>query len=391
MRAFVLHDELNNNYFNVNVIDTPGLNEARIDDMESRPDEEIIKLARHCISNQITYLNVVIYVAVAGKAHQLDIEAFKNIKNFLGNEFSRNSLMVLSHCDEITEKKFQQIVADMNKYEKTKEMIEYCKLGVLPYGTMSADKLDVLDDDEETPEQVQENKCIVIEKTLKRIAKMRLNLFNKMIETADMPNYISQLNGCIQYIETEKKKALDTALGEKQDEWDKELKEEINKFSEEYNSIQNKVEKRYENEFKKALDFQYNQYQKELKKQIDEEKKEYEKQLDNERRQQREEYRKNLLILIKDEHERQEKERLYAEQQARQAEERGRIQQQEMEKQRQERERIFREQLEKETEERVQRLATERRNEMLHELAQREQRIREEAERKKKEKSCIVM
>ena len=161
----------------------------------------------------------------------------------------------------------------MNKYEKTKEMIEYCKLGVLPYGTMSADKLDVLDDDEETPEQVQEKKCIVIEKTSKRIAKMRLNLFNKMIETADMPNYISQLNGCIQYIETEKKKALDTALGEKQDEWDKELKEEINKFSEEYNSIQNKVEKRYENEFKKALDFQYNQYQKELKKQIDEEKK----------------------------------------------------------------------------------------------------------------------
>ena len=110
MRAFVLHDELNNNYFNVNVIDTPGLNEARIDDMESRPDEEIIKLARHCISNQITYLNVVIYVAVAGKAHQLDTEAFKNIKNFLGNEFSRNSLMVLSHCEEITEKNFQQIV-----------------------------------------------------------------------------------------------------------------------------------------------------------------------------------------------------------------------------------------------------------------------------------------
>ena len=126
----------------------------------------------------------------------------------------------------------------MNKYEKTKEMIEYSKLGVLPCGTMSADKLDVLpyrtmsadkldviDDDEETPEQVEENKSVAIKKMLKRTAKMRRNLFTKVIETVNMPNHISQLEGCIQYIETEKKKNNRYSLGRKKRRMEQRIRE----------------------------------------------------------------------------------------------------------------------------------------------------------------------
>ena len=390
VQAFILNDEHTNNAYTINVIDTPGLREKRIDNLQSRGDEEIIRLARHCISNQITYLNIVIYVTVAKRTHELDAEAFESINKFLGDDFDTSSLLVLSHCEEIPPQRFEQIIDDMETFPETKKIIEYCKLGVLPYGTMNADQLLLADDDddeEETPEEKEENKRKKIHKTIKRIEKMRQDLFQVIIKTADKPRAISQLQGQLQYIKEQQEKAIETALGAEKENFNKVLEEKKKQFEEQLTALQTELEKRYQAESVKDRELQNKKFQEEMKKQIDEQKKEYEKKMQDDQRKHREEFEKQLTALS--EEQRREKARVYAEQQAKQARERERQMEIELEQKRRERERLYYEQQQREIEERNKRLAAEREAERLRLSAEYENKLRAQSE--KNDSSCCVM
>ena len=234
IQAFILSDEHTNIQYTINVIDTPGLREKRIDDLQSRGDEEIIRLAGQCIKSQITYLNIVIYVTVAKRTHELDAEAFKCIRDYLGKEFESSSLLVLSHCEEVPKKRFEQIVNDMKTFPETNEIINYCKLGVLPYGTMNADLLNLCEDeDDDSPEQKEKTLRKVTERVqdaIKRIEKMRQDLFRAIIKTADKPRSISQLEGLMKIIKEKEEETLNAALNAAKVEWNKEKKEDIEKM-----------------------------------------------------------------------------------------------------------------------------------------------------------------
>ena len=288
VQSFVLHDENNNTHFNINVIDPPGLCEVRIGDMASRGDEDIMKLVWQCISTQVTCLNIVIYVSVARRTHELDIEAFQCVKNFLGSDFSESSLLVLSRSEEISVRRFQQILDDMKAFSETRELIEYCRLGVLPYGAVSAEKLQMFEDsdDEEDVLISEERKRLFVQRTLKRTEEMRHDLILKIIETANKPVSISLLEGYIHYVKMQEpnaiKKALDWSIGNK--EWDRR---------------------------------QYNKYIEELKKHTNELEDACEKKIEIERRS-----RSAECAILADELQKIRKALLYAEQQAREVKER---------------------------------------------------------------------
>ena len=226
--AFVLNDDRNNISYTINVIDTPGLTEKRIDNLKSREDEELIRIIKYYISNKITYLNIVIYVTVAKRTHELDAEAFQHIRTFLGDEFESNSLLVISHCEEIPKKRFEQILKDMKTFPETNIMINYCKLGVLPYGTMNADFLSLADEDNNNiPTEKEKTLRKITERvhdTYKRIEKMRQNLFLAIISTANRPRLISQL-GRNYYIKEQERMVIISAFDVAKKVWDNELKE----------------------------------------------------------------------------------------------------------------------------------------------------------------------
>ena len=280
IQAFILNDEHNNISYTINIIDTPGLREKRIDDLQSRGDEEIIRLAGQCISNQITYLNIVIYVTVAKRTHELDAEAFKCIRDYLGKEFESSSLLVLSHCEEVPKQRFEQIVNDMKTFPETNEIINYCKLGVLPYGTMSADQLTLAEEDNDGT--VEENEKALrekVHKTIKRIEKMRQDLFLAIIKTADKPRSISQLEGLMKIVKEQEKKLVDTALSAASEKWNKEKQEEIEQIREQNATAQEEEKKRYAAELTEQIELQNKKFQDEMRAKQEEERKCYNAEL----------------------------------------------------------------------------------------------------------------
>jgi hypothetical protein len=69
-------------YYNVNIIDTPGLREKRFNYEEGRSDSELLKLVARCIEDNITFINVVCFVSIMGKTHELDVEVFEYVQEF---------------------------------------------------------------------------------------------------------------------------------------------------------------------------------------------------------------------------------------------------------------------------------------------------------------------
>ena len=223
MKTFIVNDDHNNTSYTINVIDTPGLTEKRIDDLSSRSDEEIVRIIKHYILKQITHLNIIIYVTVAKRTHELDTEAFQCIKVFLGDEFESNSLLVISHCEEIPKKRIEQIIDDMKTFPETNAMINYCKLGVLPYGTINADHLSLADEDtDDSPEEKETKIRKKVHNTVKRIEKMRQDLLLAIIKTAYQPRVVSQL-GRNYYIKEQERKEIKSAFDVAKKIWDNEL------------------------------------------------------------------------------------------------------------------------------------------------------------------------
>ena len=282
IQAFILNDEHTNTQYTINIIDTPGLREKRIDDLQSRSDDALVTLAQNFISKQVTYLNIVIYVTVAKRTNELDAEAFKCIREYLGKEFESNSLLVLSHCEEIPKTRFEQIVDDMKKFPETNEVLNYCKLGVLPYGTMNADYLAIgdEDDDDESPEVREKNiqrNTERVRDTLKRTEKMRHDLFLAIIKSANRPRSISQLEGLMKTVKEKEKKTLDATLNAAKEIWNKEKHDEIKKIKEQHAKEQEE-KTRHVAKLSQQIELQTKNFLEEMKAK-DEEKKRYETEL----------------------------------------------------------------------------------------------------------------
>ena len=134
-------DDRTNETFVLNVIDTPGLREKRLNHDESREDEEILKLAVLFIKKNITYLNVVCFVSKIGLTHDSDIEVFSALIKFLGIKYSSNSLLILTNCDQKDDETISLYIRDLQNHEPTKEILKYCQLGISCFGTIDYDEI----------------------------------------------------------------------------------------------------------------------------------------------------------------------------------------------------------------------------------------------------------
>lgn len=159
----------------LNIIDTPGLQEVRKSGEENRRDQELLALAANFIKEQITNLNVVCFVTAAGTTHLQDIKVFEEIQKFLGPEFSDITMMILTHCDEYGEDTLKQFEVDIREHETSKPIAEFCKLGIFRYGSIDRSKMtSLLDLDKDTMTQILTQK-------LKHIEGIRNTLLDKFV------------------------------------------------------------------------------------------------------------------------------------------------------------------------------------------------------------------
>jgi predicted GTPase len=197
--------------YQLNIIDTPGLSEVQKDGKEvMRSDEELMKLIINCAKLEVTGFNIICFVAKAGDAQLNDIKVFKTIKGYLNEEFSKISLMILSHADQCTEEAIKNFEYELTNHSQSQEIAKYCKLGFAPIGA-----LDYLEFEAIKRQTVKEG---LLEDKTERIIKMRDNLIKIFIEQAGQEKMLicDKLNSAVQTAEAAKSKAIENAIKEQQ-------------------------------------------------------------------------------------------------------------------------------------------------------------------------------
>jgi GTPase Era involved in 16S rRNA processing len=222
--SLLLHDNEKNMSFQLNIIDTPGLQEVHEND-ESRTDAELLKLAAVCVEKHITSLNVVCFVSRAGETHRNDVVLFDTVQKFLGDKFADISMMVLTHCDEFSDKRLKEFERNIHDHEISKPISQYCKLGIAQYGAINYTTL------EQFPEKdVQQ---AVVRSKLTRIGKMRKQFIDKIISCADRGLPINELQAIYEDRERVNKERIDE-LKVEYEERERVNKERIDKLKAEY-------------------------------------------------------------------------------------------------------------------------------------------------------------
>lgn len=188
-KSITVRNVRDNQYYSLNIIDTPGLKEVRIDEAE-RSDAELLNLFERFLELGIGEINVICFVSRAGETHLHDIDVFNKIMRFLGEDFNQISMMVLTHCDSFESQKLDEFENSIKTHIKTKETFEYCKLGIKRFGAVSEQKLD---------------EAYLIAKT----ETMRDDLIEAWIQTNGSTKQIVDIKDICQAIEDEIQQASD--------------------------------------------------------------------------------------------------------------------------------------------------------------------------------------
>ena len=183
-RHLIVWNEENKDYFQLNVIDSPGLDEARQQEEIYRHNDELLNLIARCIEENIVALNVICFVSKADSMHHNDIKVFHEIEQFLGPEFSEITMMVLTHCDEYPLEDTTKFKDDIREHELNKPITSYCKLGIFTMGAVDRLKTAAL------------NKELInnfVEGKLEHIENMRNEFLKAVFETHKTKKFVDKI------------------------------------------------------------------------------------------------------------------------------------------------------------------------------------------------------
>ncbi|CAF1666023.1 unnamed protein product [Adineta ricciae] len=189
------------------MIDTIGLDEHSQDPNNNRSNEEILTLAAKFIAKEITTLNAVIFVSKVGELHQHDISTFKLLINFLGPSFKANAMMVVTHCDGVTKERFNVLADGIRTHSLSKEISDYCTLGILPHGTLNFDQLETF-----TGEEEAEMRKYIIKKKLQMITPMRKDILQLLIAQHGKQQPAQQLQEIVEMANKERMRFLEDEI-----------------------------------------------------------------------------------------------------------------------------------------------------------------------------------
>lgn len=185
----VARDKITNKCYQINLIDTIGLGEQSRDPANKRSDQEILKLAAQFIQKEVTSLNAILYVSKAGDTHLHDLNAFQSIMNFLGPTFKENSMMILTHCEGLPSDRFTELANAIRTNSLSREVSDYCMLGIHPHGTLNFDQLETF-----TGEENKDLRGLFMKKKLQMIIPMRKAIIQLLIGQTGKERPIKELH-----------------------------------------------------------------------------------------------------------------------------------------------------------------------------------------------------
>ena len=199
----VIHDKETDQYYQINLIDTIGLGEHARDPGNTRTDDEILKLAVKFLVKEITSLHAVIFVSKAGDTHLSDIEVFNKLKTFLGDEFKTNCMMILTHCDGYSTERFNGFAESIRTNTASREIAEYCTLGIFPHGTLNFDQLEQFK--EERHRNIRQG---LIGQKFELITPMRKAILKKLIGQQNQAKPVQELQEIMSTLNEERERMI---------------------------------------------------------------------------------------------------------------------------------------------------------------------------------------
>lgn len=124
----------------LNIIDTPGLFERGTATDNIRNNEAILKTIEKCANMEITSFNIICFcIAITAGINEEDVQSIKLFIEFLGNEISNNSCLIITHCETKNAEQRQTIKKELEDDKFFKKIASYFKLGVFFSGSINRD------------------------------------------------------------------------------------------------------------------------------------------------------------------------------------------------------------------------------------------------------------
>ena len=122
---------LNDCQMMLNIIDTPGLFQTCRRGVDARDNETILRTIGSYINHEINKLHVICFcMPIACGLNLDDINSIKLLIDFFGPEASRNSCLIVTHCESKNGSQRTRLIAELHDSVYLKEIIRYFELGV---------------------------------------------------------------------------------------------------------------------------------------------------------------------------------------------------------------------------------------------------------------------
>ena len=124
----------------LNIIDTPGLFQRDASEVDIRDNEIILRTIGACVNREVTKLHVICFcMSVTCGINEMNIQPIKLLIDFFGPEASRNSCLIITHCESKDDQERARIIAALRDTVYFKEFIDYFRLGVYFSGALDRD------------------------------------------------------------------------------------------------------------------------------------------------------------------------------------------------------------------------------------------------------------
>lgn len=131
-------------YFNdshtfLNFLDTPGLFERSFSEISTRDNETILQTIEMCINRQLTKLHVICFcISITCGINSEGIESLKLLINFLGQNISENSCLIITRCESICEEQREKLRCELMEDTYFREIASFFKLGIYFSGSLNS-------------------------------------------------------------------------------------------------------------------------------------------------------------------------------------------------------------------------------------------------------------
>lgn len=138
---------INDNKMILNIIDTPGLFEHSSTEVDVRDNQAIMRTIEICANRELTKFHAICFcVAITTGINKEDITSLKLLAQFLGDEISRNSCLIITRCESKNKAQHAKMRAELMEDVYFKEIEHFFKLGVFFSGSLNPDDYEQAND-----------------------------------------------------------------------------------------------------------------------------------------------------------------------------------------------------------------------------------------------------